>query len=150
MIWRRIMLAIVGLIILLIGMVWGASIASSHREPELWEISPEFRQGYKLEEMFADYKAGRVVYTVTLPLCGTRIKARVVNTMYRGADFGFVPVAELGETPTHFWYYKSGEFELKEFNEGHFLVHIKDRYVSYLIGHSDESKYSPVEKEGRK
>jgi hypothetical protein len=89
-------------------------MASREKPPELWEIGPELRQ--EADRAFADFKAGKVVYTVMLPLLHTRIKARVVQ-QYRNADQGFVPMSELGPMPTHFWYYNSGEFGLWKYND---------------------------------
>ena len=132
MTWHRATSIIAGIGIFLTRLVCGGIMASSHRPPELWAIGPEFRQDFHLDQMFTDYKAGRVNYTVVLPLLGTRIKARVFKDRYRKGDFGFVPLAELGPTPTHVWYYKSGEFDVKQYDNDHLLVHIMYTYVSEL------------------
>jgi hypothetical protein len=98
---------------------------------------------------FADYNAGKIVYTVMLPLLDTRIKARVVQR-YRKADHGFVPISELGSMPTHFWYYNSGEFGLFKYNDEFLFVIIRDRYASDLEGRSNESKFSRAPRKGEK
>jgi hypothetical protein len=106
-------------------LVLAASHSSREKPPELWELGPERRQ--EADSIFADYKAGKVVYTVVLPVLDTRIKARVVRLHDKG-DYGFVPINELGPMPTHFWYYISGEFGLCVYNREHLFVRINEHY----------------------
>jgi hypothetical protein len=47
---------------------------------ELWEISPEFRTA-EVDKMFADYKAGRIPYTLRLPIMGRELRVRIVKTV---------------------------------------------------------------------
>ncbi len=114
---------------------------SGEKPPELWEIGPELRQ--EADRDFADYKAGKIVYTVMLPLLDTRIKARVVKR-YRNADQGFVPISELGSMPTHLWYYQSGAHELWKYNNDFLFVIIRERYAHELERNASESKFFNV------
>lgn len=127
---------------LVIGVV-AITVLDMTREPEpgLWEISSELRE--EADPMFADYKAGRVLYTTMLPVLGTRIKVRVVNNRYRGADYGFVPLDEVGDAPVHFWFMASG-FELKKYDDEHLFVILKDHYVNEIVRDPDESRYTPT------
>jgi hypothetical protein len=129
------------------GLIVGVTSASSQKPPpEAWQISPEFRR-YDVDRMFADYKAGRVIYTVMLPVLGTRVRARVVHNRYSGGDFGFVPMGEIGDLPTQLWYLKRSQFELKKYDDETLFVRIDSRYVIELSGNPSESRYStePVE-----
>ena len=132
----------------LAGLVVAAVFIGSHgKPPELWEIGPELRQD--ADHGFADYKAGKIVYTVMLPLLDTHIKARVVK-QYRNVDHGFVPMSELGPMPTHFWYYNSGEFGLWKYNDDFLFVTIRERYARELERRSNESELSRSPREREK
>ena len=126
----------------LAGMVVTAVFMTSREKPPgLWELGPELRKD--VDRDFADYKAGKIVYTVMLPLLDTRIKARVVR-QYRNKDHGFVPISELGPMPTHLWYYQSGAYELVKYNNEFLLVIIRGRYANELERNSSESKFFNV------
>lgn len=137
---RRVFFA-VALPMFFFGLVCGGGIVMSHRKSptELGEMLPEFRQ--EVDQMFANFKAGRVAYTVSLPLLGRPITATVVSQQ-RNVDYGFVPMSEMGAKPTHFLYYKSGEFGIHEYNNDYMFVTIRSRYVSDLMRNPAESKFS--------
>jgi hypothetical protein len=146
---RRIMIVMAVIVTFIAGMVGGAVVAGSRpRPPELWEIWPEQRQG-EVDSMFADYKAGRIIYTALLPVLGSWVKVRVVNDRFRGADYGFVPLSEIGDVPIHFWYLRT-EFELKKYDKEHLFVRLDDRYVNDMKRNPTASQYSPASDEEKK
>jgi hypothetical protein len=110
----------------LIGVVCGVGIRMSNGAPELWEIDPDFRRN-EVDEMFADFRAGRIQYTVELPVLDGRLKVQMVSDL-RGADYGLVPLSDVGDVPDHFWYYKVHEFDIKKYDDNTLFVTIKDRY----------------------
>jgi hypothetical protein len=87
---------------------------------ELWQIDPDFRRE-DVDSMFADYDGGRLLYTHSLPVFGKRLRVRVVRR-YRGGDYGFVPLRELGDVPDRFWYSMLGKFEIKQYNNDNLFV----------------------------
>ena len=133
----NVIVTFVALFSFLAGLVVAAVFIGSHgKPPKFGDIGPELRQD--ADHAFADYKAGKIVYTVVLPVLDTRIKARVVRQYDKG-DHGFVPIDELGPMPTHFWYYKSGEFGVWIYDEKHLFVLINEHYKGE---HPGDCKYS--------
>jgi hypothetical protein len=102
-------------VVFLTGLIVGLTTDRAGKPPtQPWEIDPDFRRE-EVDGMFADYKAGRVLYTVHLPVLGRDLKVRMVNET-RVTYEGFVPWDELGDRPTPFWYHKSGECSIQEYD----------------------------------
>jgi hypothetical protein len=99
-------------------------------QTELWEISPEFRTD-EVDKMFADYIAGRIPYTLRLPIMGRELRVRIVNEM-RVTYEGFVPLKELADQPTHFWYTKNGECVIRQYDSDTLFVQIRTKYALSL------------------
>jgi hypothetical protein len=131
MIARRI--GFIGAVLLagLSGLLGGALIVAGRGPgPELWEISPEFRRN-EVDGMFADYQAGRISYTLQLPVMGRELKVRILKEM-RVTYEGFVPLKELGDEPTRFWYSKNGECGIRQYDADTLFVQIKTKYALTL------------------
>jgi hypothetical protein len=45
---------------------------------------------------------------------------------------GFVPLKEIADQPTHFWYTKNGEFYIRKYDADTLFVQIKTKYALSL------------------
>lgn len=112
-----------------IGVVTGVRIGLLSKTPEAWQINPDFRRE-EVDPMFAEYKAGRALYTLGLPIVGHVLNVQIVNET-RLTREGFVPLGELGE-PTRFWYVKPGECYIYQYNGATMFVQLRTKYAMGL------------------